>query len=36
MSVSLVITNGLDIAEIVKCFDGKKAQGYDMMPMKLL
>ena len=28
--------NGLDIAEIIKCFDGKKAQGYDMMPMKLL
>ena len=28
--------NGLDIAEIIKCFDGKKAQCYDMMPMKLL
>ena len=28
--------NGLDIAEIIKCFDDKKAQGYDMMPMKLL
>ena len=28
--------NGLDIAEIIKCFNGKKAQGYDMMPMKLL
>ena len=28
--------NGLDIAEIIKCFDGKKAQCYDMMPLKLL
>ena len=28
--------NGLDIAEIIKCFDGTKAQVYDMMPMKLL
>ena len=28
--------NGLDIAEIIRCFDGKKAQGYDMIPMKLL
>ena len=28
--------NGLDIAEIIKCFDGKKAQSYDMMPTKLL
>ena len=27
--------NGLDVAEIIKCFDGKKAQGYDMMHMRL-
>ena len=28
--------NELDIAAIIKRFDSKKAQGYDMMPMKLL
>ena len=28
--------NAHDISKIIKSFDGKKAQGYDMVPMKLL
>ena len=28
--------NAHDISKIIKSFDGKKAHGYDMVPMKLL
>ena len=28
--------NQVDVVNIINCFDSKKAQGYDMMPMKML
>ena len=28
--------NKFDVVNIINCFDSKKAQGYDMMPMKML